>query len=100
MARRCIEWEKGLARDLRDPNFVRSFIQAGLGEGLSLQLVLGKVIRSYGVKEYAAKAQLPSSNVLRAINPKSNPTIETLGRLLEPFGLELSVALKNKKRVA
>lgn len=46
-----------------------------------------------GVKEYAALTGIASSNVLRSIRPNHNPTQNTLNRLLEPLGLELSVAL-------
>jgi len=45
-----------------------------------------------GVKEFAAKVHMPSPNVLRAINPRHNPTHDTLSRLLKPFRLKLTVA--------
>jgi DNA-binding phage protein len=35
---------------------------------------------------------MASSNVLRAIHPKHNPTQETLEKLLEPFGLRIGLA--------
>jgi DNA-binding phage protein len=50
------------------------------------------VIRAIGVKEFAAKVQMASPNVLRAIHPRHNPTQETLNRLLSPFRLRLSLA--------
>ena len=92
MTRRSADWNKGLARDLRKRDFPQEFIQGCLAEGLSLQDALAKVIRAYGVKEFSTKAKIPSSNILRAINPKHNPTAETLNALLKPFALCLSVA--------
>ena len=103
MARRAQEWNKGLAHDLRDPAFARAFIQATLDDGLPLQVVLGKIIRTYGVKEFSKRVKMPSPNLLRAIHPKHNPTQETLNRLLRPFGLKLSVnliELKSKRSAA
>ena len=91
MTRRSIDWNKGLAQDLKDPNFARSFIESSIEEGLSIQAVLTKVIRAYGVQEFARKIDMPSSNILRAINSKHNPTVETLRRLLKPFALQLTV---------
>lgn len=91
MAKRAKDWNEGLAKDLRDPEFAREFIQAALDEGLPIQVVLGKIVRSYGVKEFSKKTKIPSPNLLRAIDPKHNPTQETLNRLLRPFGLRLSV---------
>jgi len=35
---------------------------------------------------------MTSSNLLRVISPKHNPTQETLQRLLKPFGLQLSLS--------
>lgn len=96
MARRSEDWNAGLAEDLRDPAFAREFLLAAIDEGVDLQLALGKVIRAMGVKEFAAKAGMASPNVLRAINIRHNPTQATLDRLLNPFGLRLSLAPINR----
>ncbi len=98
MSRRSAEWNEGLAEDLRVKGFAQEFIQGCLEEGLSLQEALAKVVRAYGVKEFALKAKLPSSNVLRAISPGYNPTSETLNTLLKPFDLCLSVAPRRRVR--
>ena len=100
MARRSIDWNEGLSRDLKDAKFAQAFIQASLTEGISIQAVLAKVIRAYGVKEFATKIKMPSSNLLRAINTKHNLTINTLNRLLKPFSLELTLAPSSKKQAA
>ena len=92
MARRSRDWNKDLALDLRDAEFAREFLLAAIDEGMSVQRALGKVIRAIGVKEFAAKVQMASPNVLRAIHPRHNPTQETLNRLLRPFRLRLSLA--------
>ena len=92
MARRSEDWNIGLAKDLRDASFAREFLLASIDEGVDLQLALGKVIRAMGVKEFAAKVRMAGPNVLRAINPRHNPTQDTLNRLLKPFRLRLSLA--------
>lgn len=98
MARRTVDWSEGLAKDLQDPEFAKEFILSSLEDGLSIQEVLGKVIRTYGVKEFAKKVKLPSSNVIRAINPKHNPTYATLNKLLKPFKLKVGITpISNKK---
>ena len=98
MARRSKDWNIGLAEDLRDPVFAREFLQASVDEGVPVQVALGKVIRAMGVKEFAATVSMASPNVLRAINPRHNPTQETLNRLLRPFHLRLSLAPIEKPR--
>ena len=92
MARRTEDWNEGLARDLRNPEFAREFLMAAIEEGISLQHALGKVVRAMGVKEFAAKVGMESPNLLRAINPRHNPTQATINRLLNPFGLKLGLA--------
>ena len=92
MARRTKDWNEGLAQDLKNPEFAREFLLAAVEEGVSLQTALGKVIRAMGIKEFAGKIGMESPNVLRAINPRHNPTQATINRLLDPFGLKLSLA--------
>ena len=92
MTRRSKDWNEGLAEDLQDVEFAREFLTAAVEAGVSLNTALGKVIRASGVKEFAEKIGMPSSNVLRAIHPRHNPTQETLERLLAPFGLRIGLA--------
>jgi DNA-binding phage protein len=92
MAMHNKDWNKGLARDLKDPAFAREFLLAAIEEGISLHQALGKVIRAIGVKEFSLKTGIASPNLLRAIHPRHNPTQETINRLLKPFGLRLSLA--------
>jgi DNA-binding phage protein len=92
MARRSEDWNVGLAQDLRDPEFARKFLLGAVEEGVPVQVALAKVIRAMGVKEFAAKVRMASPNVLRAINPRHNPTQDTLNRLLRPFKLRLTLA--------
>ena len=90
MARRGRDWNEGLAQDLREPEFARDFLLAAMDEGVSIQAALGKVIRAMGVKEFAEQAKMANPNVLRAINPRHNPTQATLNRLLKPLRLSLA----------
>lgn len=92
MARRSKDWNVGLAQDLRNREFAREFLLGAIEEGVPLQAALGKVIRAMGVKEFGAKVRMASPNVLRAINPRHNPTQDTLNRLLRPFKLRLTLA--------
>ncbi len=90
MSRRSREWNEGLSRDLRDPEFAGEFLLALLEEGMSLQEALGQTIRAYGQKEFSRKAKMPSSNISRVINPHYNPSLRSLLKLLKPFRLKLT----------
>ncbi len=98
MTKRSRDWNEGLAQDLRQPEFAREFVLALLDEGFALQAALAKVIRAYGVKEFAGKAKMPSPNVLRSIDGRHNPTQKTLEQLLKPLGLRLTVAPAVRRR--
>jgi len=99
VARRSKDWNEGLAEDLQDADFAREFLAAAVEDGIPLKTALAKVIRAHGVKEFAEQVGMPSPNVLRAINPKHNPTQETLERLLRPFGLRIGLAnIKHRRR--
>jgi probable addiction module antidote protein len=102
MARRTKDWNKGLAEDLRNREFAREFLMAAIEEGIPLQHAFGKVVRATGVKEFAEQIGMESPNLLRAINPRHNPTQATIDRILTPFGLRLSLApiQKSKRRHA
>lgn len=92
MVRRHSSWAAGLSQDLRDPDFVREFLIAMVDDGDDIQTAIGFVARTMGVKEFAQEVGMPSSNVLRAINPGHNPTMATLGKMCRPFGVRLSLA--------
>lgn len=49
--------------------------------GPKAQLYAPTVIRAMGVKEFAAKVKMAGPNVLRAINPRHNPTQDTMNRV-------------------
>jgi DNA-binding phage protein len=98
MARRSRDWNVGLAEDLRSQKFAREFLLAAIDEGVPLQAALAKVIRAMGVKEFAEKVRMASPNLLRTLNPRHNPTQDTLNRLLKPFRLKLSLARIDQRK--
>ena len=92
MARQTKDRNEGLAADLKNLQFAREFLLAAIDEGISLQHALGKAIRATGIKEFASKIGMESPNLLRAITSRQNPTQATTNRLLNPFGLKLSLS--------
>jgi DNA-binding phage protein len=64
---------------------------AAVEEENALQQALGKVVCAIGVREFAARIGMEAPNLLRAINPRHNPTQATINRILKPLGLTLSL---------
>ncbi len=90
------DWNETLSSRLRNPEFAREFIIASLDESIALKEILAKVIRAYGVNEFAEKAHLPSYDVVCAISPDSNITYSTLSKMLSVFGLEIGVSISRE----
>ena len=62
MTKRSVDWNEGLAEDLRDPAFAREFILAAVEEGVAVQEALGKMIRAMGVADQAASSSATASS--------------------------------------
>jgi hypothetical protein len=80
-----------VSRDLKDLDRARIFLCGLVDEGDDLQTALGRRIRHYGVKEYSSLVKIEAPAVQRAIDPRHNPTKQTLEKLLAPFKLSLGV---------
>jgi DNA-binding phage protein len=72
--------------------FAREFLLGAIDEDVPRQVALGKVVRAMGVKEFAVKVGMASPNLLWTLNPRHNPTQDTLNRLLKPLRLKLILA--------
>jgi DNA-binding phage protein len=91
MPTRSCDWSERISKKLRDLDYARDFLSELLNEGDDLQTALGRLIRLYGVKEYAHLVKMDSPAVQRAIDPEHNPTKLTLEKLLAPLHLCLGV---------
>ncbi len=103
---KTIDWNETLLEDLKDPESAKLFMEACLDEGVPLQVALGKVLKAQGMAKVARKTKIALPNVIRAVRENSNPTYDTLTKLLGVVGLDLSVRPKpvhvhqRRKRVA
>jgi DNA-binding phage protein len=101
MVRRSKGWDEQMLEDLNDPAFTRELLLAAVDDGVPFRQALGDIVRGMGVKEFASKAGMPGPHVVRALDPTHNPTLETLERLLRPFGLRLGLApMQRRKRTS
>ena len=91
MPTRSSDWSESVSQELKDLDYAQTFLSALLEEGDDLQTALGRLIRLYGVKEYATLVKMNEPAVQRAINPEHNPTKRTLEKLLAPLKLSLGI---------
>ena len=82
-----------LSKQLRNPEFARGYIfEAMRGEdALTIEEVLFEMIQIIGIKEYAELVGMQASNVTRMLSSGEIPKIETINRLLAPFGLKAKI---------
>lgn len=95
MPTRSHDWSEKISAELKDLKYARDFLLELLNEGDDLQTALGRLVRLYGVKEYALLVKMESPAVQRAIHPEHNPTKQTLQNLLAPLKLELGAKPKD-----
>jgi DNA-binding phage protein len=94
MPTRSRDWNEEIAMELKNPAYAQTFLLSLLEEGDDLQTALGRLIRLYGVKEYAKLVNMDEPAIQRAINPEHNPTKQTFEKILAPIGLDLGVKPK------
>jgi DNA-binding phage protein len=98
MARRPKDWDEYMFEDLSDPVFTSELVKGLVESGMPIRAAVRDVINGLGVKEFAALVGMASSNLVRAVHPKANPTLATIERLLEPLGLRIGVAYRSGVR--
>lgn len=92
MARRAKDWEENLSIDLRSSIEARKYFYLGLlEEKYDWREALLKIIKLIGVNEYAEMVgDMKPSNLLNQLKAESNPTLNTLVKIIRPLGIELT----------
>jgi len=85
------DWEPDFLESLRNPETAKAYIENCLQEGIPFQVAVGDVIRAQGISKVAKITHLAKPNVIRAIRPKANPTMQTMLQLLHAIGFDFSV---------
>ena len=93
---RSNDYDSYVAGQLRDPEYRQSYLLALMStvdgeEGLSPLDALVSVIGKMGVTEFADLAGMQRSSVARIISQKSPPKLETMDKMLAPFGLKVKI---------
>jgi probable addiction module antidote protein len=91
MKAKSAPWEPFLMKDLKNPKHAQGYIQACLDEGIPLHVALRDVLKAQGFSAVARKTHIAVPNVIRAVRESSNPTYDTMQKLLQAVGLDLAV---------
>jgi probable addiction module antidote protein len=93
MTKASVNYEKGLAEDLTDPNEAALYLNAALEDGSQevFLMALKDVAASRGLTRLAREASLNRENMYRILSGKGNPQLSSLQALLDSLGLRLAV---------
>lgn len=84
------------AEVLTDDEAIIEYLQAALEENdpAFFMKALGNVARAKGITSIAQKAQLGRQNLYNALSGKRNPRVDTLVKILDALGFQLTVTPK------
>jgi probable addiction module antidote protein len=100
MKGKAVNWEEDRLKLLKDIEVAREYIEACLEEGISLPVALADVVKAQGMTQVARKTHMALPNLMRAVKKGSNPTYDTLSRLLTGMGMSLTVRPMTSRRQA
>lgn len=82
-----------VSKQMRNPEYARGYIYESMHgeEAQSIEEVIFEMIQIIGIKEYAELVGMQASNVTRMLSSGEIPKIETINRLLAPFGLKAKI---------
>lgn len=86
---RSKSFDEMLSKELQNPTIGREYIISAMEgkEGKSLVEALFEVITIMGTKEFAELVGMQQQNISRLLTSGDIPKIDTINKLLAPFGL-------------
>ncbi|MCB0408063.1 MAG: putative addiction module antidote protein [Bdellovibrionales bacterium] len=77
--------------------YVRATIEENRGFPKAILVALRHVAEARGFKNFAEETQLNRETLYKTLSENGNPTLESLSKMLDVLGLDLSVKPKSKK---
>lgn len=78
-------------------DYVRATIEENRGFPKAILVALRHVAEARGFKNFAEETQLNRETLYKTLSENGNPTLESLSKMLDVLGLDLSVKPKSKK---
>ncbi|MCB9025609.1 MAG: putative addiction module antidote protein [Bdellovibrionaceae bacterium] len=95
-------YDKWVIESLKDnkkaqADYVRATIEENRGFPKAILVALRHVAEARGFKNFAEETQLNRETLYKTLSENGNPTLESLSKMLDVLGLDLSVKPKSKK---
>jgi probable addiction module antidote protein len=90
------DYKDGLLNRLQDPEYASEYLNEALKEDSQelFMLALRDVATAVGFANAARKSKLNRETMYRMLSEKGNPNLSSLTKLLDTFGLSLTVVKK------
>ena len=90
------DYKDGLLNRLQDPEYASEYLNEALKENSQelFMLALRDVATAVGFTNAARKSKLNRETMYRMLSEKGNPNLSSLNKLLDTFGLSLTVVKK------
>jgi probable addiction module antidote protein len=90
------DYTDGLSNRLQDPEYASEYLNEALKEDSQelFMLALRDVATAMGFAKAARESNLNRETMYRMLSEKGNPNLSSLTKLLDTFGLSLSVVKK------
>ena len=92
---KLLNYREDLLKRLQDPEFAVAYLNQvlAMNDRKALLLALRDVVDARGgIGVLANKVPLERQSLYKVLSAKGNPTLETLGEILQQLGLRLTVA--------
>jgi probable addiction module antidote protein len=91
---KTVDYREDLLRRLEDQEFAAAYLNEvlSMNDRKALLIALKDVVDARGgIGELAGKVRLQRQSIYKILSEKGNPTLETLGEILQQLGLRLAV---------
>ncbi|PIP38208.1 MAG: putative addiction module antidote protein [Desulfobacterales bacterium CG23_combo_of_CG06-09_8_20_14_all_51_8] len=91
-----VNYEKGLLKRLQNPEYASEYLNEALREGSQemFMLALRDVAKAKGITRAARESNLNRETMYRMLSENGNPSLSSLNKLLDTFGLTLNIGIK------
>lgn len=83
------DWSDQVSEELKDLEYAHTFMSELLVAGDDLKTAMGRFVRLYGSKEYAALAGVSEEALSHAIDPGNDASEALIRKFLAPLNLSL-----------
>lgn len=89
-------YQEGLLNRLQEPEYASEYLNEALKEMSQevFMLALRDVAKAKGISLAAREANLNRETMYRMLSEKGNPNLSSLNKLLDTFGLTLTIGMK------